>query len=348
MAIITIIGIGQMGSALTFVAAANGNELRLVGTPVDREVVDACRTTGRHPKLDIPFPEGTRYWYSEDWREAVAGSDFVIGAISSFGVDWFLNDILALMDPSVPVLSAAKGLTDLPDGSLISYPDYWERDLRERGIRRDIYGLGGPGTAGEIMRHDHTQVAICGRDPEILRMMKDALKTSWFHISLTHDINGLESAVAIKNAYALGVAMALGYARMTDGDDQATHYNSQAAVFCQASKEMIKVLRMQKADFDSSLIGIGDLYVTVTGARTRQIGLLLGEGKTYEEAQEILGGITLESIVIVRRLARALAVKSERGLIDKDEFPLLYHVMDVLDSGVMKDLPWEKFTFENI
>lgn len=348
MAIITIIGIGQMGSALTFVAAANGNRLRLVGTPVDREVVDACRETGRHPKLEIPFPEGTEYWYSEDWKEAVTGSDFVIGAISSFGVDWFLNDILALMDPSIPVLSAAKGLTDLPDGTLISYPDYWERELRARGIVRDVYAIGGPGTAGEIMRRDHTQVAICGRDTAVMRMMKEALRTSWFHISLTHDANGLESAVALKNAYALGVAMALGYSRMKDKDDQGTYYNSQAAVFYQASKEMIKVLKIQHADFDSALIGIGDLYVTVTGARTRQIGLLLGEGKTYEEARKILGGLTLESIVIVRRLARALAVKAEQGLVDKDEFPLLYHVIDVLDSGVMKELPWEKFTFENV
>ena len=348
MAIITIIGIGQMGSALTFVAAANGNRLRLVGTPVDREVVDACRKTGRHPKLEMPFPEGTEYWYSEDWKDAVAGSDFVIGAISSFGVDWFLNEILALLDPSVPVLSAAKGMTDLPDGSLISYPDYWERELRGRGIERDIYAIGGPGTAGEIMRRDHTQVAICGRDTAVMRMMKDALKTSWFHISLTHDVNGLESAVALKNAYALGVAMALGHARMSGADSEGTYYNSQAAVFYQAAKEMIKLLRMQQADFDSALIGIGDLYVTVTGARTRRIGLLLGEGKTYEEAQRILGGITLESIVIVRRLAKSIALKAEQGQVDRDDFPLLNHVIDVLDSGVMKDLPWEKFTFENI
>ena len=42
MATVTIIGIGQIGSALAFVAAENGNEVRLVGTPVDRKVVDAC------------------------------------------------------------------------------------------------------------------------------------------------------------------------------------------------------------------------------------------------------------------------------------------------------------------
>ncbi|MBR1405881.1 MAG: glycerol-3-phosphate dehydrogenase [Bacteroidales bacterium] len=348
MAVITIIGIGQMGSALAFVAAENGNTLRLVGTPVDREVVDACRQAGRHPKLEQPFPAGTSYYYCEQWQEAVRGCDFVIGAVSSFGVEWFLNDILMKMDPSVPVLSAAKGLTDLEDGTLISYPEYWERALAKAGIKREIYALGGPGTAGEIMAHDHTQVAICGQDPTILRMMKSALQTWWFHISLTHDANGLESAVAIKNAYALGVAMALGYARRRDGDEEKSHYNSQAAVFYQAAKEMIRVLQIQKADFDSALVGIGDLYVTVTGARTRKIGLLLGEGKTYEEAQKILGGITLESIVVVRRLAKAMAIKAERGEVNLDEFPLLAYVMDVLESGRAKDLPWDRFTFENI
>ena len=348
MAVITIIGIGQMGSALAFVAAENGNVLRFVGTPVDREVVDACLKDGRHPKLDRPYPDGTAFYYCEQWQDAVRGSDFVIGAVSSYGVDWFLQDILMKLDPSMPVLSAAKGLTDLEDGTLISYPEYWENALRKAGIERDIYALGGPGTAGEIMAQDHTQVAICGKDPEILRMMKKALHTWWFHISLTHDANGLESAVAIKNAYALGVAMALGYARRRDGTEELPHYNSQAAVFYQAAKEMVRVLQIQHADFDSALVGIGDLYVTVTGARTRKIGLLLGEGKTYDEAQEILGGITLESIVVVRRLAKAMAIKARKGEVDLADFPLLAYVMDVLEKGEAKDLPWDAFTFENI
>ena len=88
--------------------------------------------------------------------------------------------------------------------------------------------------------------------------------------------------------------------------------------------------------------------MTVTGARTRKIGLLLGEGKTYDEAQEILGGITLESIVVVRRLAKAMAVKARRGEVNLADFPLLAYVMDVLEKGEAKDLPWDAFTFENI
>ena len=348
MAIITIIGIGQMGSALAFVAAENGNEVRLVGTPVDKKVVEACRKDGRHPKLDTPYPAGMQYYYCEHWQEAVKGADFVISAISSYGVAWFLKDILRKMDPSLPVLSAAKGLMDQPDGSLISYPAYWERELRKSGIERDIYALGGPGTADGIIHHDPTQVVLCGKDPAILKRMQKALQTSWFQISLTHDAIGLESAVAIKNAYALGVAMALGFAHRRDPREENSHVNSQAAVFYQAAKEMIRILALQKADNDSALVGLGDLFVTATGARTRKLGILLGEGKTVEEAQQILGTMTLESLVIARRLQNALSIQARKGLVKTEDFPLLQFVTDVLDGKAVEDLPWDRFSFENL
>ena len=44
---ITIIGSGMMGSALAFPARENGNDVRLCGTHLDREIIDCCRKTGR-------------------------------------------------------------------------------------------------------------------------------------------------------------------------------------------------------------------------------------------------------------------------------------------------------------
>ena len=48
MSVITIVGAGMMGSALAFPARENGNEVRLVGTHLDREIIDTARQTGRH------------------------------------------------------------------------------------------------------------------------------------------------------------------------------------------------------------------------------------------------------------------------------------------------------------
>ena len=343
---ITIIGAGMMGSALAFPARENGNTVRLVGTPLDQDIIDACKSTGKHPKFNVPFPEGVEYFQFEEWKEAVKGCDFVIGGVSSFGVDWFLENILAELDPSVPVLSVTKGLINLEDGALISYPEYWKRELAKKGIDRQICAIGGPCTSYELVAHDQTEVAFCGRQPETLRMMKAAMSTGYYHISLTNDVEGLESAVALKNGYALAVAMTIGLVNRTMND--GLHYNSQAGAFYQAVKEMRYLLELQGASRDCENIGIGDLYVTVYGGRTRKIGILLGEGKTYEEALNILSGVTLESLVVSRRVFAAISKRAGKGEVDLARFPMLCHVADVLDRGKDAQLPWESFTFDNL
>lgn len=343
--IITIIGSGMMGSALAFPARENGNEVRLVGTPLDAEIIDRCRQTGTHPKFDRPFPEGLKYYQFDEWKEAVEGCDFVIGGVSSFGVDWFLENVLSELDPSVPVLSVTKGLINLEDGELISYPEYWKRALALKGIKREICAVGGPCTSYELVAHDQTEVAFCGVQPDVVKMLRDAMQTGYYHVSTTSDVEGLESAVALKNGYALAVALTIGLVNRDLGPDAGLHYNSQAGAFYQAVKEMRLLLEMQGASRNCENIGIGDLYVTVYGGRTRKIGILLGEGKTYDEALAILDGVTLESLVVSRRVYAAICRKAELGKVDMSLFPMLRHVADVLDGGKDAHLPWDAFTF---
>lgn len=300
----------MMGSAMAFPATENGHTVHLVGTPLDRDIIDECKKSGKHLKFDYPFPKGDiSYHHFEEWKEVVKGSDFVICGVSSFGVDWFLNEVLTYLDPSMPVLSITKGLINLEDGTLFSYPDYWQRELLKKGINRKINAVGGPCTSYELVFHDHTEVAFCGEDTATIQMMRDTLKTSYYHISLTNDVIGLESAVALKNAYALGVAMTIGLVNRNLGSDAGLHYNSQAGAFYEASKEMMKLLDIQGAQSDSAILGIGDLYVTVYGGRTRKLGILLGEGKTYDEALRILAGVTLESTVVSRRVFKPYSRK---------------------------------------
>jgi len=336
----------MMGSALAFPARENGNEVRLVGTPLDKEIIDECRKSGKHPKFDYPFPEGVRYFQFEEWKEAVEGCDFVIGGVSSFGVDWFLDNVLSELDPLIPVLSVTKGLINLEDGTLISYPEYWKRGLAAKGINREICAIGGPCTSYELVYHDQTEVAFCGYDTATIKMMKEAMQTSYYHISTTNDVEGLESAVALKNGYALAIAMTIGLVNREHGADAGLHFNSQAAAFFQATKEMRWLLEMQKATRNCENIGIGDLYVTVYGGRTRKVGILLGEGKTYQEALDILAGVTLESLVVSRRVYAAMARKAELSQADLSQFPMLCHAAAVLDEGKDAQLPWETFTFD--
>ena len=72
----------------------------------------------------------------------------------------------------------------------------------------------------------------------------------------------------MKNAYALGVALAIGLAERREGEGKL-HYNSQAALFGQSVKEMRRLLRHDGAGDDNIVFGAGDLYVTIYGGRTR-------------------------------------------------------------------------------
>ena len=347
MAVITIVGSGMMGSALAFPARENGNEVRLVGSPLDREIIDTCIKTNRHPKLEKDFPDGVKYYQIEELELALDGADLLIGGVSSFGVEWFGDCVLPRVREDLPVLSVTKGLMDREDGALISYPDVWREKMTAIGKKLSLNAIGGPCTSYELVAHDQTEVAFCGDDMDVLRRLKSWLATDYYHISLTTDVLGIESAVALKNGYALGIALTIGLNQKSFGIDSPLHYNSQAAVFGQAFKEMYKLLEMQGAwSLENIAVGTGDLYVTVYGGRTRQIGILLGRGLDIDEAKAVLNGVTLESLVVAVRVARAVRIKAAKGEVDLADFPLLMHVDEILSEKKPVDIPWETFTFE--
>ncbi|MBE6602458.1 MAG: glycerol-3-phosphate dehydrogenase [Ruminococcaceae bacterium] len=346
MAIVTIIGAGMMGSALAFPARENGNEVRLVGTPLDREIIDTCRKTDRHPKFNRDFPAGVKYYQIEEMQDAIKGADMVIGGVSSFGVDWFSDYVLPALPETLPVLSVTKGLMDTEDGKLLTYPELWEQRLAEKGLTRSINAIGGPCTSYELVAHDQTEVAFCGKDLKTLQMFKKIMATDYYHISLSTDVVGIESAVALKNGYALGIALTIGLNQKTFGIDSELHFNSQAAVFGQAVKEMSRLLDYQGAGtLDNLAVGAGDLYVTVYGGRTRLVGILLGRGLNIDEAKAELNGVTLESLVVAVRVARAIRNRIAAGVLKEEDFPLLLHIDEILTDKKEVNIPWESFTF---
>lgn len=346
---IAVIGAGMMGSALAFPATENGNLVRIVDTGREIGKFERLAHTRRHPSFRQPFPKTVEFYRFEDWRKAVGGADFVVCGVSSAGVDWFYREILRNLDPAVPVLSVTKGLVGLEDGTLLSYPEYWERKLAAEGIERKICAVGGPCISSDLVFGDPTEVAFCGSDEDALRMMREALQTRSYNISLTRDVVGLETAVALKNVYGLAVAIAIGIDSRRHGAEDPTHSNSQAGAFIQAAREMRSLIRLQGGSEDAEFIGIGDLHVTVTGGRTRRSGILIGQGMSVSEAEKALPGMTLEGLGTAKVVVEAMRRKAERGLVDLGDYPLLMHLAGVLDEGgEMADIPWKAFTFEKI
>lgn len=335
MKIITIIGAGMMGSAMSFPACDNGFEVHLVGTPLDREIISRAKTDGYHITLKRELPQSVKCYQTEEMDEAVRGAQLIIGGVSSFGIDWFANEILPRLSDDVPLLFITKGLKSDENGALIPFP-VWLKTL-EGGRNKSINAVGGPCISFELADRQHTEVAFCGEDIEILKSIRSMLSTPYYHITPTTDIYGIETAVAMKNAYAMGVSLAIGIAQRED-DDAPEKYNPQAGLFFQCTREMAGIIKLAGGCEDAVFFGTGDLYVTIFGGRTRRLGVLLGKGCTYSEAAEILKGVTLESVAITKVVCAAL---EKSGHIDG--YPMLRYLYSLLKDEKRSEIPWDSF-----
>ena len=337
MGIVTIVGAGMMGSAMAIPASDNGHEVRLVGTPLDREIIERAQKDGYHKTLKRQLPEGVKCYQVEELDEALKGCNLLIGGVSSFGVEWFGDSVLPKIPKDLPVISITKGMHTTADGSFVPFPDYLASKPGCDGL--SLNAIGGPCISFELADRHQTFVAFCGHDKEILKMIKSMLATEYYHINITDDVTGLEMAVAMKNAYALGVALAIGMAEGKKGIGCPEEYNPQAALFAQSVRETIRLLKIAGGRDNAILYNAGDLYVTVFGGRTRMIGTLLGRGMTFAQAREELKGVTLESVAIAQVVVEAL----RRSNKDLSKFPLLCHIYDMITKNITVDVPWEKF-----
>ena len=214
MSVITIVGAGMMGSAMSIPAADNGHEVRLVGTPLDREIIERLEKDGVHPKHQRKLPDGIRYSQSDELAPALAGADLLINGVSSFGVDWFTQNVLPLVPVTLPVLSVTKGLAEANE-QLIPFPHDMAHKMRPRRPV-SLNAVGGPCTSYELADRNHSAVAFCGDNLNVLVRLKRMLATPYYHISLSTDVIGVECGVAMKNCYALG-SIARGGAGRTAG-----------------------------------------------------------------------------------------------------------------------------------
>ena len=173
MAIVTVIGAGVMGTALTVPLADNGHTVRLVGARFDTDIIRRCKQDRYHPHLHHSIPEqGTPYNYHEI-ALAMAHADVILLAVNSQGLEWAADAILPHLQPGMTLLLATKGLKSLDGESLLVPSDVLAEKLPPN-IRQQInYGaIGGPSIAAELADRHDTNVVFVSRNGAILPQLQ--------------------------------------------------------------------------------------------------------------------------------------------------------------------------------
>ena len=345
MSVVTVLGAGVMGTALTFPLADNGHDVRLVGTHLDREIIDRIRATGLHPNLNSRVPESVRPYQFDDAAAAFEGAEIVVSGVNSFGVHWAGEKMAGILRPGTLVLAVTKGMEAKEDGDLRILPDVLAGEVAPSlRLRISWNAITGPSIAGELAARHPTCVVFAGRSEPDLSRLAELFHTPYYHVWTSTDLEGAELCAAMKNGYAIGVGYAEGL-RESQGAAPDHMHNYEAAVFTQAALEMEQLVDLVGGRRESvyGLPGIGDLYVTSAGGRNLRLGRLLGSGLTFEQAREAMAGMTLEGAEAIRVVGSALPRLAGRGKVEISRFPLLQHLYGIITEGKARPVPWERF-----
>jgi len=180
--------------------------------------------------------------------------------------------------------------------------------------------MSGPSHAEEVGRRIPTTIVVGARTKASAAFISNCFMNDVFRVYISPDVLGIELGGSLKNVVALaaGIADGLGY-----GD------NTKAALITRGIAEISRlgVTMGGKAETFSGLTGIGDLIVTCASmhSRNRRAGILIGQGKSMEEAMREVK-MVVEGVYSAKA-ARALAKKYNIQL------PIIEQVNQVLFEG---------------
>jgi glycerol-3-phosphate dehydrogenase (NAD(P)+) len=346
MATITVLGAGMMGSALCVPLVDRGHRVRLVGTHLDDDIIRSLRAKGIHPKLGLELPRAIEPFPFDEIERAMQGVELMGVGVSSPGVRWAGEQLARFVRPEVPIVMITKGL-ELDAGGLRPLPDVLRSCLSTK-LETPLHpaAIAGPCIASELALRVPTCVVLAGRDSAAAERVAAELRTGYYHVWTSADVVGVEVCAALKNAYAMGIAFALGLHEKRGGTPgSVAMHNHESAVFAQSVVEMQRVVARAGGNpaTAAALAGVGDLDVTCNGGRTGRFGRLLGLGLSPGAAIDRMQGATLECLDILRVMRAAVTLFEQRGVLSSEELPLLRHLWEVALDGAPVAVPFELF-----
>ncbi|CAA9466661.1 MAG: Glycerol-3-phosphate dehydrogenase [NAD(P)+] [uncultured Rubrobacteraceae bacterium] len=347
MTTVGILGSGIMATALAFPLSDNGHEVRLVGTHLDRDIIDSIKQTRVHPGLELEVPEAVRAYQLEEAEEAFEGAEVVMSGVNSFGVRWAGEQLARLLKPGMHVLSIAKGMEAEENGDLRILPEVLAEQVPGQ-LREQVSwsAVAGPSIAGEVAVRRDTCVVFAGPDAGVVGKMSRLFRTPYYHVWTSTDFVGVEVCAATKNCYALGAGFMEGILD-SRGESEARYrnYDYGAALFGQATRELGRFMELLGGEPETpyGLAGVGDMFVTSMGGRNVKVGRLVGSGLRFSEARERMPGVTLEGAAAIEVIGGALTKLTERGTIEPGDFPLMRHLHSVVGLNEPLKMPWSTF-----
>ncbi|MBQ9518282.1 MAG: NAD(P)H-dependent glycerol-3-phosphate dehydrogenase [Firmicutes bacterium] len=326
MKTVAVIGSGSWGTALAIQLHTAGNKVILWSFKESEAQAILSEHENKEFLPGITIPSDIVVTCKD---EDISWADMIVFATPSKFTRNMVTRFKQYIKDGQVVVNVAKGLEE---DTLMRLSEVIEQEAP----KAKVAVLCGPSHAEEVGRGMATAVVAASKDPETAKEVQNTFMSPMFRVYTSSDVIGVELGAALKNLIALaaGAADGCGF-----GD------NTKAALMTRGIAEIARLGVAMGANEKTfaGLTGIGDLIVTCTSvhSRNRHAGVLLGQGKTLDEALEEVH-MVVEGVVNARA-AYKLAQKYNV------EMPITTVINDVLYNGLdVKEAVYRLMTRDKI
>ena len=276
MAKIGVVGAGSWGIALTYVLTNNGHDVT-VWSRTRESVKKLSSYHGNEDKLPgVKLPDSVKYTNSIE--ETVSGAEIIVTVVPSA----HLRETIKLIAPYISEEDKAEKIfvncsKGIEEDTLMLMSDVILDEIN--GAR--VCVLSGPSHAEEVGKGLPTTIVVGAFDRDTANYVQNIFMNENFRVYTSPDMLGIEIGAATKNVIALAAGIADGCGL---GD------NAKAALITRGIAEISRlgIAMGGKMETFAGLSGIGDLVVTCASmhSRNRRAGMLIGQGKSYQEAMD--------------------------------------------------------------
>lgn len=269
---IGIVGAGSWGLALSVLVDRNGHKATVWShTPSVVEML----TKEREHKTKLPgVILNESILITDNLENVIKENDVIILGVPSPYIRKTSKEMAPFVKDNQIIVNVSKGIEE---DSLLTLSEVIEEEIPNAKVAI----MCGPSHAEEVGRGIPTTIVVGARDRKTAETLQNIFMNEVFRVYTSPDVLGMEIGSALKNVIALaaGCADGLGY-----GD------NTKAALITRGIAEITRLGTAMggKAETFAGLTGMGDLIVTCASmhSRNRRAGILIGQGKTMQEAMD--------------------------------------------------------------
>lgn len=310
---VSVLGAGSYGTALAIALARNGHKTYLWGHNPDKMVQLAAARMNSEFLPNITFPDSLVV--ESCLAQALdAARDLLIVVPSHV-----FADVLVQIKPHLRtehrIMWATKGL-ERDTGRLLQ-----EVALQILGENHPLAVLSGPTFAKELAQGLPTAISLAADNKQFADEMQQRIHCSkTFRVYLNDDMVGVQLGGAIKNVIAIGAGIS---------DGMGFGANARTALITRGLAEISRLGASLGANPNTfmGMAGLGDLVLTCTDnqSRNRRFGLMLGQGKTAEQAMTEIGQV----VEGFHNTKEAFLLAQKQGV----EMPIVEQIYQMLFCG---------------